>query len=125
MLKLQYVIAFTRQQEALKAQKEGKVIESVKDEEDDDEGRLIQPLNFAAIQRSLVYEFRSRNGILYVNAIYKKNFIIDKFHFSVSRLFQEKKLRGMQFTIPGSITEFNLGPFCILIEDILIHSMLL
>ena len=81
---------FKRQQEALKAQKEGRVIESVKDEEDDDEGRLIQPLNFAAIQRSLIYEFRSRNGILYVNAIYKKNFIIDKFHFSVSRLFQEK-----------------------------------
>ena len=89
--------------------------------EDDDEGRLIQPVNFGAIQRSLIYEFRSRNGILYVNAIYNKNFIIDKFHFSVSRLFQEKKMRGMQFTVPGSITEFNLGPFCILIEDILIQ----
>ena len=114
---------FKRQQEALKAQKEGKVIEAV--EEDDDEGRLIQPVNFGAIQRSLIYEFRSRNGILYVNAIYNKNFIIDKFHFSVSRLFQEKKMRGMQFTVPGSITEFNLGPFCILIEDILIQSMLL
>ena len=82
---------FKRQQEALKAQKEGKVIEAV--EEDDDEGRLIQPVNFGAIQRSLIYEFRSRNGILYVNAIYNKNFIIDKFHFSVSRLFQEKKMR--------------------------------
>jgi len=120
---------FKKQQETAKKQREGAYVENNDDDddldEDDSAGRFIQPLNFSAIQRALVYEFRSRDGILHVTAVYNKSFIIDKFKFTVSQLFQQKRLRNVQFAVPGSVTVFNLSAFCILVEDIVMQSMLL
>lgn len=117
---------FKKRQEIARKRKQGIYVEdAVENDDDASEGRFIEPLNFGAIQRSLVYEFYSRDGNLRVSAVYNKNFIIDRFEFTVSQLFQQKKLRTVQFTVPGSITVFNLDAFCILVEDIVMQSMLL
>eukprot|EP00943_MAST-04B_sp_MAST-4B-sp1_P007368 g7368.t1 len=117
---------FNKRQEIARKQKQGIYVEGeVEDDDDGGEGRFIEPLNFGAIQRALVYEFYSRDGNLRVSAVYKKSFIIDRFEFTVSQLFRQKKLRTVQFTVPGSITVFNLDAFCILVEDIVMQSMLL
>ena len=63
---------FKRQQEALKAQKEGKVIEAV--EEDDDEGRLIQPVNLEFNAHDIRVSKQKRN-------IIRKRYLQQKLHY--------------------------------------------